>query len=270
MPARNRFSPGISKYLRSRRGKRVVAALRRRTGAPTTSSRSTLANAVGNYRYSNPIPIQMSNARTYSFWRSATLSTTITENLGFAATSYNLNFGFSLSQIWGYLSGAYALSAAIPNAAEFQNLFDEYKINFVRVKMFFTNNQSSVNSPSTGLPLIHMCNDFDDVTESLTLSNILEKSGVRHVQFDGNNGNGINHWVKPVPIQYIQTTAGDGTTSSLAAGVPMGSQWINTAAPNTVHCGIKMVYNPQGRTSAVDIGSITFVFDVEYVFKCLR
>jgi len=211
----------------------------------------------------------MSNARTYSFWRSASLSTTLTENLGFANTSYNLNFGFSLSQVWGYLSGAYALSAAIPNASEFQNLFDEYKINFVRVKMFFTNNISSVNSPATGMPLIHMCNDFDDVIESLTLSNILEKSGVRHVQFDATNSGGINHWVKPVPISYVNTTAGDGTTAAIAGGVP-STQWINTAASNVVHCGIKMVYNPQGRNSATDIGSVTFVFDVEYVFKCTR
>jgi len=263
------YGPRVRKYLSSRRGKRVMAALRRRTGAPTTSSTRTLATAVGNYRYSNPVPIQMSNARTYSFWRSASLSVTLTEDNGFNATSYNLNFGFSLSQVWGYLSGAYALNAAIPNAAEFQNLFDEYKINFVRLKMFFTNNNSSVNSPNTGLPLIHMCNDFDDVTESLTLGNILEKSGVRHFQFDGQNHNGINHWVKPVPIQYIQSTAGDGSTASIAAGVP-GSTWINTAAPNVVHCGIKMIYNPQGRTSSVDIGSVTFVFDVEFVFKCIR
>jgi len=267
-----RYGPRVRKYLSSRRGKRVMAALRRRTGAPTTSSTRTLATAVGNYRYSNPMAIQMSNARTYSFWRSCTVSMAIAENVGFATTSPSLNFGFSLSQVWAYLGGTYngTYSAAIPNFAEFSNLFDEYKINFVRMKMFFTNNQSSVNSPSTGLPLIHMVNDFDDVTESLTVSTILEKSGVRHVQFDGNNSGGINHWVKPVPQSYVSTTDGSGTVSTLNGGVPVTGLWINTAAPNIVQSGIKLVYNNQGRTPATDIGSITFVFDVEFVFKCVR
>ena len=56
-----------------------------------------------------------------------------------------------------------------------QALFDTYKINNVRMKMFFTNNNTSVNSPATGLPLIHIANDFDDAQENMTVASILER-----------------------------------------------------------------------------------------------
>ena len=58
-----------------------------------------------------------------------------------------------------------------------QALFDTYKINNVRMKMFFTNNNSSVNSPATGMPLVHIANDFDDVQENMTVASILERAG---------------------------------------------------------------------------------------------
>jgi len=266
------YGPRVRKYMSSRRGKRVMAALRRRTGAPTTSSTRTLATAVGNYRYSNPIPISMGNNRTHSFWRSTTISIPITELSGWASTSPSLAFGFALGQVWTYIGGAYngTYSATVPNNAEFSALFDFYKINFVRMKLFFTNNNSSVNSPSTAMPLLHIVNDFDDVKETLSINSVMEKAGVRHVQFDATNSTGVNHWVKPLPQTYMSGYVVDDTVVGTNAGVPSTSQWINTTATNIVHCGTKLVYNNQGRNAGTDIGSMTVVFDIEFVFKATR
>lgn len=243
-----------------------------RTGAATTSAPATLARAVSQYRYSNPMYIQPSNARTASFWRTVSTSIVIQEAGGFAATSPSLNWGFSLGNVYGWLGGAFVYAIPVPNATEFSALFDTYKINAVRMKMFFTNNNSSVNSPNTGLPLIHVANDFDDVTEFMTVSSICERAGVRHLQFDAVNHTGLNHWVKPVPKDLtVSTDPATGAVTTTTNGIPYTGKWLDTANSQIVHNGIKVVYNSQGRTPAgTDIGSITFIFEIEFTMKGYR
>lgn len=243
-----------------------------RTGGTTTSARRTLSTAVSQYRYANPMYIQPSNARTASFWRTVSYSISLNESLGWGALgSPSLNFGFTLGNVLAWLGGAFTFSVPVPNSSEFQALFDTYKISNVRMKMFFTNNNSSVNSPATGLPLLHLCNDFDDVSESMTVNSILERAGVRTVQFDATNHQGISHWVKPAAKDVIaQTDPATGVQTTSNAGIPFGSRWIDCAVSNIVHNGIKIVYNNQGRANNTDIGSVTFIFELEFSFKGYR
>ena len=171
MPVSPRMRRYIKKLASSRRH---MLYSRRATGAATTPARATLSRAVGQYRYANPMYIQPSNARTMSFWRTVSYSITLNESLGWgAAGTPSLNFGFTLGNVLGWLGGGFSITLPITNSSEFQALFDTYKINNVRMKMFFTNNNSSVNSPATGLPLIHICNDFDDAQENMTVATIL-------------------------------------------------------------------------------------------------
>jgi len=88
---------------------------------------------------------------------------------------------------------------------------------------------------------------------------------------DANNTNGIIHYIKPKPTSVIVAT--DVSTGTLAAsnsGVTFGIQWIDCAQSNIVHNGIKIVYDPQGLVNNVNLGRISFIFDVEYVFKGYR
>lgn len=243
-----------------------------RTGASTTSARSTLSRAVSQYRYSNPMYIQPSNARTCTFWRTTRYNVTLNESLGFKGTNgANLNFGFSLGNVIAFYPSVAVEAIPVTNSSEFQALFDTYTIGNVRMRMFFTNNNSSVNSPATGMPLMHVCNDFDDIAESLTTSTILERAGVRTLQFDAMNHKGLAHWVKPAPKEVVsQTDPATGTQTTSNAGVPFGSKWIDTAVSNVVFNGIKIVYDNQGRANNTDIGSLTFMFEVEYVMKGYR
>lgn len=50
----------------------------------------------------------------------------------------------------------------------------------------------------------------------------------------------------------------------------MGSQWLDVAVSNIIHNGVKLVYNNQGRNNNTDIGSMTFIFEIEYTFKGYR
>lgn len=267
------ISPRMRKYIKRLAASRRSALRSRRssTGASTTSARRSLSNAVSEYRYANPMYIQPSNARTVTFWRTTRYNIPLNESLGFNSQGNSLNFGFSLGNVIAFYPSVAVTAIPVTNAAEFQALFDTYTIKNCRMKMFFTNNNSSVNSPATAMPLIHIANDFDDINEQMTTSTILEKAGVRTLQFDAMNHKGLAHWVKPAPKQVVaQTDPLTGVQTTSNAGIPFSTYWIDTAVSNIVYNGIKLVYDNQGRSSSTDIGSLTFIFECEYTFKGYR
>lgn len=266
------ISPKVSRWIRSAaRKRRASLQYRRRSGAPTTSSSSTLARARATFRYANPPSITLSNQRTCSFTRTVAYSIALNESTGWGgSSSYSLAFGFQLAQIVGTLSGVYSIFLPVPNYTEFQALFDYYKIGNVRMKMFFSNNTSSLSSPATALPIIHISNDYDDINAAETVNSILERAGTRSFQFTADHQYGISHYLKPQASQYVMNVDGTGFVASTNGGVAPTGQWLNTAATQILHNGVKLVWNPQGRTSNTDIGTVTFLFEVEYMFKGFR
>jgi len=235
------------------------------------SDKRQLGAVIRSYRKANPYQIQPSAGRTVSFWRKTELNLTINQQLGFQSAGFSLNFGFSLGFIYGYLNGVYTYSPGIPSSAEFQALFDYYKINAVKLQMFFTANAGALNNGTIGMPVLLIANDFDDVTESMSFSSMFQRVGCRHVQFDANNVNGIVHYIKPKPSGTVQATDQvTGATTTASVAIPFGSTWINTQQSNVVHNGVKILYDQQGLTTNANLGNITFVFDVEFVFKGYR
>jgi len=231
-----------------------------------------LATVLRSYRKANPYQIQPSSGRTVSFWRKTQVSIALNQSTGYASTNFNLNWGFSLGRIVGYLGGTFSYSLPVSNASEFQALFDYYKINAVKVQIFFSKTEADFSvGAAQAMPMLLICNDFDDIEEAMSRNSMNERVGCRHVQFDGSNSNGINHYVKPKPTNtVVQTNVDTGVLSSANAGVVFGTQWLDCAQSNIVHHGVKTYYDNQGRTSSVDLGTITFIFDVEYCFKGYR
>lgn len=273
-----RFRYAVRKKL-SRGGYRRVSELfsrRLNSGARTTPASRTLSRINGSYRYANPPVIQPSNARTCSFWRAISHSIRIQQGGGFYNSTNNsqcLAYAFDLNGVKGWLGGVYTYNIQIANSSDFQNLFDTYKINAVKMKCFFSHNFSNVNTPATALPILSIVNDFDDATEVLTTSTILEKAGVRTMQFDATNATGFSHYIKPSARQVVsQIDVSTGTESVSSAGVAFGAQWLDCANNNIIHSGVKIVYNNQERVpvTVTDIGTLTVYFELEYVFKGYR
>lgn len=90
------------------------------------------------------------------------------------------------------------------------------------------------------------------------------------MQFDANNSNGYNHFVKPSCRQVVSQIDNAGVETPSSAGLSYGSQWLDCGQNNIIHSGTKLVYNNQGRTATTDIGTITIYFDIEYCFKGVR
>jgi len=242
------------------------------TARATSADTRQLGTIVRSYRKANSYQIQPSSGRTVSFWRKSEISIALGQSSGFNGVGNNVNWGFGLGRIFGFVNGVFTYSIIVPGSTEFQALFDYYKINAVKMQIFFSKTAGDQQSGAAiGMPMLLIANDFDDIAETMTLNSMNERVGVRHVQFDGNNTNGITHYIKPKPTSVIvQTDVTTGVQSTSNSGVVFGTQWLDSAQSNIVHNGVKVFYNNQGVTAVTTLGNVTFVFDVEYVFKGYR
>lgn len=267
------FNNRIAFRSRKFAARRIQSAYRRYRTTGSSDKRQ-LSSVIRSHRKANPYQIVPSSGRTVSFWRKTEISMVINQANGFGLGSNSLNWGFSLGNIFGYLGGLFTYGPSVSNAAEFQALFDYYMISAVKMQIFFTKNTDPVTATtglSHGMPVLMIANDFDDIAEVMTLNTMNERVGVRHVQFDSNSCNGITHYIKPKPTNAIvESSTSTGIRSTSFTGVVFGNQWIDTASANIVHNGVKVFYNNQGLTNNVNLGNVTFVFDIEYVMKGYR
>lgn len=237
-----------------------------------SQDRRDLSRVVRSHRAANPYQIQPSAGRTVSFWRKSEINVSLNQSTGFGGGGNNINFGFALGNIFGYVNGVFTYAPVVPNASDFQSLFDYYKINAVKMQIFYSKTVSEQSTTVTsGMPIMLIANDFDDVQESMTLATMNERVGVRHVQFSSDQPRGINHYIKPKPSTVVvQANVTTGVLTTANAGIPFGTTWLDVAQSNIIHNGVKIFYDNQGLTTATNLGTVTFVFDVEYVFKGYR
>lgn len=266
MPSQSsyKYRPRVSSFMSRNQAARVLQAAYRRRYTAESKDRSDLSRVVRSYRRANPYQIQPSNGKTVTFWRKTELSLNLNQLNGFGLGGNSIGFGFCLQYVLGALNGIQTYGPQIPNASEFQALFDYYRISAVKMQIFFSKTVSELSTTVTsGMPMLLIANDFDDYQEIMTLNLMNQRVGVRHVQFQSDNMNGINHYIKPKPTSIIvQTDPVTGVQTPSNSGVVFGDQWLDTAQSNIVHNGVKVFYNNQGLTTNVNLGSITFVFDV--------
>lgn len=260
------------RYLRRASAARKLQAMFRRYKGRQSQDSRQLTRVVRSYRAANPYQIQPSSGRTVTFWRKTEINLSLNQSTGFGGSGTSLNWGFALGRIVGFLNGSFSYAPVVSGASEFQSLFDYYKINSVKMQMFYSKTVSENSTTvTTGMPIMIIANDFDDIGELMTLSAMNERVGSRHVQFDASSQRGVTHYIKPKPNSVVvQTDVATGALSTANAGVVFGTQWLDCAQSNIVHNGIKIFYDNQGLTTSVALGNITFVFDVEYVFKGYR
>lgn len=190
---------------------------------------------------------------------------------GFNNFGFYLGFDFTLSNILGYHASAFQWAIPVPNSAEFTALFDYYCIKCVKMTFFYSHNTSPTGQPTQPLPILLLTNDYDDAQGPETLTSMNERSGVRRLQMAETGGKPPTHWCKPCAVSYTtQTDPVSGTQSQINAGITRGTQWLNLAANVVRHSGVKLFWDTQGRSSAVDMGNLTISFEVCYTMAGWR
>jgi len=160
--------------------------------------------------------------------------------INFAAGQSNINIG-----------GVGVYGPTTPNSAELSNLFDQYRIAQVTVRIDWVYNSYPVSSGTAVAPLLYYVADYDD-SGSAVLSSLLQYPGVRTHSFLQNGYTPLVFQVKPKPLRDV------ASTGLLTSYGPMTSApWIRTAELSTPHYGMKFCASQFGIGGTSLTGNIT-------------
>jgi len=230
----------------------------------------------GSFKISNRKRMQSILPREHVFERSTMLSLPVFTNSGIGnSTSATVGLGtglafeFQLVQaILNIGNGSVTATVGISyqGYSEFTNLFDSYKILHTKIKLLFTNNNSSVNSPNTSLPEFLAVGDADD---SVPLSDVYAAMQYQRIQTKqlGQANDPLKRTVYPKPL--VQTYRTSVTTGYSNPDKPI---WIDMSMPDVPHYGCKMYFNNLNQQTTTDtkIGKIDIYFTQRFMCKTVR
>lgn len=211
----------------------------------------------------------------YRFARTATWQCGYNAFYGFSNISGGTNYGQGLGFIWT-LSGiqingsttSYGL-VPLPNVAEFSSLFDQYRIDNVHIKIFYTNNVANTTGAvatfqQIALPTCQFCTDYDDGQAPTTQGELLQRPETKLIQW---NTNGPVQVSCPKP----QMNASVNTLTGLNSVAPKHG-WCDMTATNTNLTGYKMWLESFGSNTAGGLqqGYFQFYFTYDLSFKGVR
>lgn len=251
---------------------RTVSLKRQRTGsysAPPSRGRAGRSYARKAYpKLTLAKELSMLNNYLHPIVMSGSFFTSINASTGFAASSPSLCFAFQMSGVvYSLGGGAYINACVFDNQAGFQSVFDQYKLTKVICQVIFTSNSSATNS-SVQLPTMYGICDADDANLVTSEANALSYSNCKVMQLGNSSGptGGIQTLTLPDPMAQISALSTNLGLSSSA--MQKRSPWLDTAAGNIEHTGMKFYVNTPGGTNAVS-GYCQFVFRSFFTFKNL-
>lgn len=167
------------------------------------------------------------------------VSTFETINTGSGTNEFLLNLAnTSASQ---FQNGAYQFGGAlqfmlkhVANYSEIVNLFDNYRIKMVYVKVLPGFNSADVSGGYINIPMMHYTVDADDGATPNNRSEILQNSKCRSVRLDGP----FTIAFKPRAQTIVQSQA-NGAAGTVAGGLLPASTWLDTANQVVPHFGLK-------------------------------
>lgn len=217
---------------------------------------STVA-AVPRSRFSRP-----SLPRSYLFRRTLQQAIPINQFSGFNSVGTSMAIAPSLASCSFWINGVIIYQPVMPGVAEFQSLFDTFKIHKVRYEIHFSNNESGVNAPNTVLPLLHIANDYNDVATA-GLTEIQQYPGMRTYQLGKEEP--IRWSVKP-RVRLDTNQDPSGSLVGVSAYNTTGFLDTSPSGSGVMHLGTKIVMNNLQRLTDVSVGSIVVlcVYDIEF------
>lgn len=173
------------------------------------------------------------------------------------ATSWNFAIAFSLNQL--------------PNVGEFTSLFDQYRINAVKLSIKMVNDPSANNQPNDGAavnrgnyyPTLWYAPDHDD-NNIESLPNLKEFEKVRHKVLRPNKE--ISIMLRPTVLGAVYNSL---TTTAYTTSTR--KQYMDMANINIPHYGIKACIDYEGLLPPAPPGttpSFLFKVNAKFYFQC--
>jgi len=248
----------------ARRIAKFITARRRPTVRPRRGVRGATSTVVHSYtRTCSSGTTQGDNDTIGINTQSATGLTMNGANYGV----YDIELSFSLSGgVQVLIGGANADTYGMPNATDFSNLYEQYRIDWIDCMITFTNNNSSINQPTTGLPRIFFVEDHDD-TAAVNMTGILQYDNLQQWQLGANQGSNTKTIrIHPTALQSVYLSA-------VATGYEAGNKarFISTAYAGVPHYGVKMMVDPiYYSAGSVAVGNLAMAFKYHLTFRSVK
>lgn len=178
----------------------------------------------------------------------------VSEYHHFKRTFEKFNFPLTGTS-WG--SGYAFRINELPNFAEFQNLFEQYRIDGVKIKLFYTIDANNVNTSTNGFLMYF--SDYNDASNPVSINEFYE-ADAKQLTFTQCNGYGKSSiYLKPKVAQEIYRSA---VTTTYAT--PRNNPFLDFTTSDTPHFGWKLGY--AGGANCGNIrGIVTFYFTCRYL-----
>jgi len=259
------YSRRYPSYAKKIAGRRIAAFVSRRRSTKYSRPRASVGRAASTrvHEYTRTC----GTGGTVGISDSIIVNTQAATGLliaGLAATAaYDMEFSFSLTGgVDLYIAGALYTNYAMPVTADFTNLYEKYRIDWIECNFTFSADNSSTASNNThSMPRIFMVEDNDDTT-AINLAAIQQYDNLKQWQL-GLDGGVSKKWkIHPTPLEMVYLSA-------IATGYQKGSnkKWINTAYGQVPHYGMKMIVDPITYTAgSVPLGCIAMSFKYHFTF----
>jgi len=158
------------------------------------------------------------------------------------------------------LGGVSIYNDAIPNASEFTNLYDQWKLVDVVIRFDYTTNILSNSGVAYSPPLILFASDYDDPGDA-AVTDLLQYPEMSTHCFNTNGYKPLILKLKPRPLRDV---AGSGVATSYS---PMEViPFIRTSEFSTPHYGLKCALQSNGASVSAVIGyfQMTIWLDMEF------
>lgn len=135
----------------------------------------------------------------------------------------------------------------LPNVTEFTNLFDQYMIMKVQLKMKLQFDPGAFTPATAFFPEIYLANDYDDNVVPSSTDELRQRQKCKQVIIKPNVW--TTHYIKPA----VQNVVYNPNNSSSVGYGNKWNQWIDVADPTVSHYGIKYAIETLGTNQSLKI-----------------
>lgn len=145
---------------------------------------------------------------------------------------------------------------ALNNYAEFTNLFDQYKISFVKLYWELNYAPQAQAAATAVFPRLYWFNDFTDVTVPANLNVFRERSKTKVVML--RPGKPVVTTIRPAISYDLYRTIGGATVNA-----PKWNTWLRSETPDVQHLGQKYAID-----NWIASPNYTITLRVKYWLQC--
>lgn len=150
-------------------------------------------------------------------------------------------------------SGYYSL-ATLPSYTEFTDLFDQYRIVWVKWKIFWNHPTDMMNfagAQTTGVPILYTMKDTNDGSVPVSVAAMSQNETFQSYLM-----------TRPITVSFRPKCAQAVYSGAFTSYAEQGMPWVDSNSPSVQYYGIKWAVDPNGANLNATAGTITIVSDV--------